>query len=49
MYALGNGMGGGEGHFPVHGDFHFHIDSAAELPVYNRTVGLRDTFAKQSK
>ena len=22
-------------------------DSTAELPVYNRTVGLRDTFAKQ--
>ena len=24
-------------------------DSTAELPVYNRTVGLRDTFAKQAK
>ena len=24
-------------------------DSTAELPVYNRTVGLRDTFAKQTK
>ena len=24
-------------------------DSTAELPVYNRTVGLRDTFAKQVK
>ena len=23
-------------------------DSTPELPVYNRTVGLRDTFAKQS-
>ena len=23
-------------------------DSTAELPVYNRTVGLRDTFAKQN-
>ena len=24
-------------------------DSTAELPVFNRTVGLRDSFAKQSK
>ena len=24
-------------------------DSTAELPVFNRTVGLRDTFAKQTK
>ena len=24
-------------------------DSVPELPVYNRTVGLRDTFAKQTK
>ena len=24
-------------------------DSTAELPVYNRTVGLKDTFAKQTK
>ena len=24
-------------------------DSTPELPVYNRTVGLRDTFAKQAK
>jgi glutaminyl-tRNA synthetase len=24
-------------------------DSTPDLPVYNRTVGLRDTFAKQSK
>ena len=23
-------------------------DSTPELPVYNRTVGLRDTFAKQA-
>ena len=24
-------------------------DSTPELPVYNRTVGLRDTFAKQTR
>ena len=24
-------------------------DSTEELPVYNRTVGLKDTFAKQTK
>jgi glutaminyl-tRNA synthetase len=24
-------------------------DSTAALPVYNRTVGLKDTFAKQAK
>ena len=24
-------------------------DSTPELPVFNRTVGLRDTFAKQAK
>ena len=24
-------------------------DSTPELPVYNRTVGLRDTFSKQSQ
>ena len=24
-------------------------DSTDALPVYNRTVGLRDTFAKQSR
>jgi glutaminyl-tRNA synthetase len=24
-------------------------DSTAEMPVYNRTVGLRDTYAKQAK
>ena len=24
-------------------------DSTAEKPVFNRTVGLRDTFAKQVK
>ena len=24
-------------------------DSTANLPVYNRTVGLRDTFAKQAQ
>ena len=31
------------------GSFFKDPDSTPELPVFNRTVGLRDTFAKQSK
>ena len=31
------------------GYFCMDPDSTAELPVFNRTVGLRDTFAKQTK
>ena len=40
---------GGTFQFLRNGYFCKDPDSTPDMPVFNRTVGLRDTFAKQTK